>query len=123
MIFASRTPMFDPLPWEWISIRSGKSAGRCTTDVPDRASHAYRGVFDPREKYKCKTTHPANPVLLDIRKYHAERQQMNNPKDWSHYLRAFEQGVIFNPWSASNEQIHHARRVLSRLANFTNKED
>lgn len=62
-----------------------------------------------------------NPILVDVRKYRAERLKMNNPKGWTHVLRRFEHADKTNHtnmWTNDVAHIDHARRVLERLARW-----
>lgn len=67
--------------------------------------------------------HEANPILVDVRRYRAERARMNNPKGWAHIRRVFSRAALHgayvtNDWEriSSPEHIEHARRVIDRLA-------
>ena len=66
-----------------------------------------------------------NPILVDARRYYAERRNMGNPKGWAHVLRKVDYAIATSmPWSdATEEHAIHARRVLSRLANPTEGEN
>ena len=58
----------------------------------------------------------SNPVLANAKRYKAERQGMNNPKDWAHVLRQVKKFAAANPWGATPDEIEQATRAIAELS-------
>lgn len=100
-------PSRDPEPY-----RCGAKSGYELRHQPSDISVCPDPIFAPRPEFARPGP---NPILVDIRKYRAERQGMNNPKGWGRILRAFEGAASDNPWGATPAQIEDARKVLTRF--------
>lgn len=123
MIFASTPPINDdPQPYKYPSGYRNNVGG------------AYAGEWPrimPRPAFDRPRAHEANSVLIAFRKYAALKDVAPEHalEYWLFGFSSFEVFGGFKDWVApshpfhalvvaSNEQIDHARRVLTRLANF-----
>lgn len=68
---------------------------------------------DPGHFAARNPSNPPNKILVDLRRYHAQRQAMRYPKGWDHMVRQ----IVHYPgaWKATPEEEVHAHKVISRL--------
>lgn len=107
-MFASRTPRdlnHDHMPW----------ADPCGW----RSSSGHIGVktYAPRPEFDHAQHNPPNPVLVALRRY--VRVTGEALKEVRTVLYALDAGIL--NWGATDDQIDHARKVLTRLANLTKR--
>lgn len=106
MIYASTPPINDdPEPWQ---STIGSIYSRAPFNIHGR------WFLAPRHEYDRPRAHEANPILLDLRRYIADRQNMANPKGWDHIHRKLLQGFDARVWDATSDEYDHAGAVLSR---------
>lgn len=113
MMFSSRPPFNDD-PYPWIHTHAGESC--LDTGGRFAFNNGIGNEYAPRPEFCLPNNNPTNPILSGFR---AERQKCRTRDEqcdllfgWISWLR--------NPyWEWSPEHIEHARRVLTRLARFT----
>ena len=110
-MFASKTPRdlnHDPLPYLYAS-----------TDYTARFSHnnlgypyASSAIYDPRPEFDHVQHNEPNPILVEFRE-ESEALGRMHPADWARTCSREFWGK-----EVSRDMLHHARRVLTRLANL-----
>lgn len=114
-MFSSRPPFNDdPYPNVW-NGHSPRNQMRVDTDMYRRGApyNHERYSYKPRPEFDRPQHNPTNPILAKF------RERSYPVAYWVHRL---SKGDLPDGVEASIEQIDHAHRVLTRLANLT-KED
>lgn len=121
-IFASTPPRnTDPFPWfvvlgPWRGTRS--DARLVDSD------------YEPRPEFDQPRAHEANPILVAYRQHLAKQRITSDAGGWLFAIDTFAAFGGFRDWDsdthpyyslivASDDQIEHARRVLSKLEAVT----
>lgn len=107
----------DPTPWVGAD---GSRRARYSRFAPR---------FDPRPKFGIPLTNGANPILVAFREDAGTRKSWWGPREFTEswvgsIVDQFEpypkySGIVALSLEATQEQRDHARKVLTRLANFT----
>lgn len=127
MIFSSKTPRDlnrDPLPYVWNGhFPTARKRDDCRTTF--RVSPDYER--DPRPEFDHTQHNEPNPILSFILRDAVEQDAAENPPiidlaDTARYV--LEMGLEAGEYDEAHtpEQIDHARRVLTRLANLAKLE-
>lgn len=114
LIFSSRSPMSlngDPKPWLYVLLGEGDE-----NFTPAREATQLTGgfIYSPRPKYNPVLTHPTNPILTAFRNRDVLNGTAEDAAEWmkhGHHRNRMDRGKLAN-------EITHAERVLSRLANW-----
>lgn len=106
MMFSSRPPFNDD-PWPWVTptgTRGGYSE-----------KYAHIITHKPRPEYDRPQHNPTNPILVEYRGCRDEGLPFTRPEVWAYNLLHPQHRA----WAyATPEQMKHAHRVLTRLANI-----
>ena len=107
-----RTVNHDPLAWKWVGNTSGAFSGRCGADVPEYARHAYHGEYAPRPEFAVLD----NPILVRFR----AEVQLQRDAGWLSVQSVAKLTLSgqYGFGDATDAQCDHAKRVLTRLANW-----
>lgn len=127
-IFASRTPESmntDPEPWA-LRHYDGDVRPRGWEECQKRPEwHDRENSLDylPRPEFTPKTTHPANPALVEFRYLWSGQPDMLDIADYWVAEQLESDGENAPMHDYTPEQVDHARRVLSRLAHLTKEQN